>query len=60
MADKTKQTPEEMIAEEATNIVAKLRNLKPGDRSETDRHYAIVITYFEVAIALFKGFIMME
>jgi hypothetical protein len=40
--------------------LGEIQATKPGDRSEIDRRYAIVITMIEKAIAYFGYYIMRE
>jgi hypothetical protein len=50
---------EEMVIEKLGDIYLLLRQEKPGDRSDLDRHYAICITELEKFTALYRGLIVM-
>jgi len=41
-------------------LLEALRNMKPNDRSEADRYWAIVITDTEKAMAVFHRFVKGE
>jgi len=40
------------LSESISNVIASLEDIKPGDRSEEDREFAIIITEFQKAKAL--------
>lgn len=42
------------LSDEFRNLIDDMRNLKPNDRSEKDRYWAIVLTELEKAQALFE------
>lgn len=41
------------ISLQMRELLAAMRGAKPGDRSEADRRWAVAITQFEVALAVF-------
>lgn len=51
---------ENKILMDINNINSLLRDSKPGDRSERDRHFAICLTELEKFKALFIGLICKE
>lgn len=51
---------EESIIKILMHALALLQDHKPNDRSEKDRHYAIVITELEKVYAYYKTFIDTE
>jgi len=48
------------VLTDINNINSLLRDSKPGDRSERDRHFAICLTELEKFKALFIGLISKE
>lgn len=48
----------ERVLSEFEELLASMRELKPNDRSEQDRYWAIAITETEKAMAIFKTFVV--
>ena len=46
-------TKSEKIMMQMQNVLAEMRQAKPNDRSESDRRWAVSITKFEEAMAVF-------
>jgi hypothetical protein len=49
---------QKLALEKLGDVYLLLRQEKPGDRSDLDRHYAICITELEKFVALFRGLIV--
>lgn len=51
-------TESEKIMMKMNNVLAEMRQMRPNDRSEADRGWAIAITDYEKAIAVFLYFVV--
>ena len=51
---------EKLTIERINDVKILLRQEKPGDRSERDRHFAILLTEAEKFEALYRGLIIPE
>jgi hypothetical protein len=49
---------ERLTLKKIEDVIILLRQEKPGDRTEVDRHYAICITETEKLLALYRGLIL--
>jgi hypothetical protein len=49
---------EKLTLAKLADVYLLLRQEKPGDRSEKDRHFAICITELEKFVALYRGLII--
>lgn len=58
MANLTENQKVMELVREIKNIAKKLRELKPGDRSDLDRKYAICVTEVEKTASTVKGFLV--
>lgn len=51
------KTPEELVLENFEFLLVSLKELKPNDRSDKDRYWAITNTEVEKALAIFKTYV---
>lgn len=53
-------TPAEQVHDELDALIKRLKSVRPAERSEVSRRYAIVITELEKALAYLQYYIILE